>query len=302
MKASLKAKTIHNLKHSINFQVRSQHQERAIDFLSKELSVCTEREAEDRIFFISAKEVLNARLQEAGSPMTPSSTAPQLAEGFQTRYFEFQDFERRFEECISKSAVKTKFEQHAQRGRAITADMKAALDASLERAQSEREARESERRKVRAELESTEHGLSNATRDAKEMINQMVEDVEQRVSRALSEEIRRLAVLIDEFSVPFHGEPLVLNVYKRELHSHVEQGLGSNLRARLSAALATNVEHGQVEMMKRMEALIPEAQRRSVGNAGNYNIKRYSYKKIWSVLHLTYGYDENCKKIYKMRH
>lgn len=42
-----------------------------------------------------------------------------LAEGFQNRYFEFQDFERKFEECISKSAVKTKFEQHSQRGRHI---------------------------------------------------------------------------------------------------------------------------------------------------------------------------------------
>lgn len=42
-----------------------------------------------------------------------------LAEGFQTRYFEFQDFERKFEECISKSAVKTKFEQHSQRGKHI---------------------------------------------------------------------------------------------------------------------------------------------------------------------------------------
>lgn len=42
-----------------------------------------------------------------------------LAEGFQNRYFEFQDFERKFEECISKSAVKTKFEQHSQRGKHI---------------------------------------------------------------------------------------------------------------------------------------------------------------------------------------
>lgn len=42
-----------------------------------------------------------------------------LADGFQNRYFEFQDFERKFEECISKSAVKTKFEQHSQRGKHI---------------------------------------------------------------------------------------------------------------------------------------------------------------------------------------
>lgn len=42
-----------------------------------------------------------------------------LADGFQNRYFEFQDFERKFEECISKSAVKTKFEQHSSRGKCI---------------------------------------------------------------------------------------------------------------------------------------------------------------------------------------
>lgn len=64
----------------------------------------------------------------------------------------------------------------------------------------------------------------------------------------MSEEIRRLAVLVDEFSLPFHAEPLVLNVYKRELHAHVENGLGSNLRARLSTALAMNVEAAQKEM------------------------------------------------------
>lgn len=68
------------------------------------------------------------------------------------------------------------------------------------------------------------------------------------MSKALSEEIRRLAVLVDEFSLPFHTEPLVLNVYKKELHSHVESGLGSNLRARLSTALALNIEASQREM------------------------------------------------------
>ena len=42
-----------------------------------------------------------------------------VADGFHGRYFEFQDFERKFEECISQSAVRTKFEQHTKRGNAI---------------------------------------------------------------------------------------------------------------------------------------------------------------------------------------
>lgn len=90
--------------------------ERAIDFLVKELKVCTIEEAASRIFFISAKEVLQARVQERKG-LAPNSGA--LAEGFSARYMEFQEFERRFEECISKSAIKTKFLNHSQQGKQL---------------------------------------------------------------------------------------------------------------------------------------------------------------------------------------
>jgi mitofusin len=68
------------------------------------------------------------------------------------------------------------------------------------------------------------------------------------VSRALSEEICYLSVLIDEFNVPFQSEQGALNRYKRELFHHVENGLDRNLRARLSTALAMNIENSQREM------------------------------------------------------
>jgi mitofusin 2 len=74
----------------------------------------------------------------------------------------------------------------------------------------------------------------------------------------LSDEIHRLATLVDEFNLSFHPEPLVLNVYKKELHLHVENGLGSNMRARLSTALALNIENSQQEMTSRMANLLPE--------------------------------------------
>lgn len=74
----------------------------------------------------------------------------------------------------------------------------------------------------------------------------------------------RLAVLVDEFSVSFHPDPLVLNVYKKELHFHVESGLGSNLRARLSTALAMNIDSSQREMTENMAQLLPEKKRNLV--------------------------------------
>lgn len=144
------------------------------------------------------------------------------------------------------------------------------------------------KKEVHDKLNFTEQQLMLLTQEMKDKIHHMVEDVEQKVSKALNEEIRRLAVLIDEFSVPFHPEPLVLNVYKRELHTHVENGLGdfqlhilrfdmkilydelknvlyfilgSNLRARLSTALACNMENSQREMTERMSSLLPENKR-----------------------------------------
>lgn len=77
----------------------------------------------------------------------------------------------------------------------------------------------------------------------------------------MSDEIRRLYVLVDEFNSPFHSDPLVLNAYKKELNSHVETGLGSNLRARLSTDLAMTMEQSQKEMVDKMSALLPENKR-----------------------------------------
>lgn len=81
------------------------------------------------------------------------------------------------------------------------------------------------------------------------------------MSKALSDEIRRLYVLVDEFNSPFHSDPLVLNAYKRELNGHVEAGLGSNLRARLSTDLAMTMEQSQKEMVAKMSELLPENRR-----------------------------------------
>jgi mitofusin len=68
------------------------------------------------------------------------------------------------------------------------------------------------------------------------------------VSEPLSEEIRHLSVLVKEFNFPFIPKQAVLNVYKKELNHRVENRLGSNLRARLSTALAKDFEKIQREM------------------------------------------------------
>ncbi|XP_054876609.1 mitofusin-1-like isoform X4 [Poeciliopsis prolifica] len=78
-------------------QVKKQHLDRCISFLSEELRVVEPDRAASRIFFISAKEALICRTQRnQGMPETGGA----LAEGFQDRLAEFQQFERTFEKLV----------------------------------------------------------------------------------------------------------------------------------------------------------------------------------------------------------
>lgn len=126
--------------------------------------------------------------------------------------------------------------------------MRFMLDGIYERAGVIRNQKMEQKKHLTDRIASTEQLLMSVTREMKLKIHNMVEEVEQKVSKALNEEIWRLGVLVDEFNLPFHTEPLVMNVYKKEINGHVETGLGSNLRSRLSTALAMNVETAQREM------------------------------------------------------
>lgn len=131
------------------------------------------------------------------------------------------------------------------------------LESLLEHAVGKRTAKSQTRREVLDHLDFTEKQLQLVTVEMKDKICKMVEEVEHKVSKALSDEIRRLSVLVDEFHAPFHSDNLVLQVYKKELHNHVESCLGSNLRARLSTALALNMEASQKEMAERVTSMLP---------------------------------------------
>ena len=63
--------------------------------------------------------------------------------------------------------------------------------------------------------------LDLMTLEMKQKITAITEDVEYKVGKAMSEEIRRLSILVDEFNDPFHPDTLVLNVYKSRLNHHI---------------------------------------------------------------------------------
>ncbi|KAK2835470.1 hypothetical protein Q5P01_015954 [Channa striata] len=236
--------------------VRKQHTDRCVNFLVEELKVVGREQAPNHIFFISAKEVLNSRMQRAqGMPETGGA----LAEGFQERLKEFQDFERRFEECISQSAVKTKFEQHTIRAKQITEKVKSIMDAINIEAAEKRVAALEDREYQIDRLEFVKNQLNLLIDDIKKKIKAISEDVESKVSSAMGEEICRLHVIVDEFCADFHPSSHVLKIYKSELLSHVEEGMGKNLTFRCSDAINASVQSSQNYMIESMLPLLPSA-------------------------------------------
>ena len=63
------------------------------------MGIYSKSEAQDRVFFISAKEMLNTRINRTKGVAENPANYP---DGYKARQLEFEDFERKFEECISR--------------------------------------------------------------------------------------------------------------------------------------------------------------------------------------------------------
>ena len=105
-----------------------------------------------------------------------------MADGFQDRYSKFQDFEQKFEECISKSAVRTKFEQHSKIGKRIVSEIQQIMGSTYDQAQQLKKQKAEAKQEIYDNLNFIEQELLLLTQQMKDKIRQMVEDVEQRVS------------------------------------------------------------------------------------------------------------------------
>ncbi|XP_046566009.1 mitofusin-2-like [Haliotis rubra] len=161
--------------------VRRQHMEKSIAFLVDELKVVDKKTAEDRVFFVSAREALVSRLhQDKGTPV-PSGA---LQVGYEKRLSEFDKFENQFEQCISKSAVKTKFEQHTVSGKSITSDVRGIIEQAYTTNLQLRTDQKKKRQERNNELVDIERDLFSLANKMETEIPTMVKDVLKEVDTA----------------------------------------------------------------------------------------------------------------------
>ncbi|XP_039878116.1 mitofusin-1 isoform X2 [Simochromis diagramma] len=237
-------------------EVRNQHLDRCVGFLADELKVVGLDDAAGRIFFVSAKEVLSARMQRAqGMPETGGA----LAEGFHERLREFQRFERTFEEFISQSAVKTKFEQHTVRAWQITEAIKGVMDAINIASADRKICCLEEREDLRDRLDFVRGQINRLSASVKERIRTLSDDVTAKVSSALTDQFRSLPVLVDEFRADFSPTQETLLLYKTKLLQHVEERLIGGLHHRCSVGVLRDIRDAQSHMIDAVRPLLSPA-------------------------------------------
>ncbi|KAM6989421.1 mitofusin-1 isoform 1-T1 [Tautogolabrus adspersus] len=237
-------------------EVRKQHLDRCVSFLAEELKVVSLDEAPGRIFFISAKEVLSSRMQRAQGMPETGEPGGALAEGFHERLREFQMFERTFEEFISQSAVKTKFEQHTVRAWQITEAIKAVMDAINIASADRKIFCLEEREDQRDRLEFVRGQINRLTDSVRERIKTLTEDVAAKVATALLDQIRSLPVLVEEFRADFNPTQETLELYKTKLMQHMEERMVGGLSHRCSVSIHRDIRAAQAHMIDSVRPLL----------------------------------------------
>ncbi|KAL1233806.1 Transmembrane GTPase Marf [Trichinella pseudospiralis] len=202
-------------------QVREQHMNRCIDFLVNDLQSCTEKEARNRIFFVSSREMLYTRLKEKGvhSPAGVSSTP---TERFEERCLEFHNFERQFELCISKTAIVTKFYSHVEKGKAICGEVCELLDTLLVKIKAELAEKSEKLSRIESAYLQAEEDVVSCLSSAPSIVEHLSKIVRQRISSEFYCQTNRFDAMLEHFSRAFSSDPAYLNVYKKEMIKFVD--------------------------------------------------------------------------------
>ncbi|CAG9537587.1 unnamed protein product [Cercopithifilaria johnstoni] len=234
-------------------QVREQHMTRFKQFLVSELKVCNEAEAANRIFFISAREMLDVRLKERGV----IRHAYQV-EGHQYRAMEFCNFETQFEQLISKSAISTKFEAHARRAREIVGEMKNNLDVVQSSALKRKTELQLDYTNKEAVFKECLNNWKEFERFAVVESQRLRNEVHLKVSADFYEEMQKLESIIDRFDNKFIDEPVSIEGYKKNLADFVDKIVTEDLEARCTKGLIQRIWNLENSIYLHVNQILPE--------------------------------------------
>lgn len=220
--------------------VRGQHLDKAVNFLTNDLRL--DVVGTDRVFFISAKEMLLHRTK--GKPMDSDEAARRLGD--------FDRFEHNFAECISASAIRTKFEAHVVRGIDIATQLenwlsKITWTAKLQ--QTECRARLADRSQ---QLEDLDQRRDEVIARCEALVDQLGDRVAGELEAAYDEILHsRLDIIIRKFDYAIFTADTTA-IYKERLGDY----LGREMCAELNDLCGAEVEAMYIDTQRAMQTAV----------------------------------------------
>lgn len=233
--------------------VKKRDVEEAVSFLSDELKISSRDEAKQRIFFVSAQETLQTR-------STDSSSYGKV--GYHDRLEEFENFERRFEESLSKSAIETKFKGHVDKGKETIDELSSILNTTRSLVDQVSQKKRTEYNQNVTRYQSIHNLFFANVHGLEEKIHDLKKSIQILAGTELENEFRRLKHIVEDFEADFSpNQPKLFN-YKKQLYSHVEESLGGNVGLKIHAVITKQIQPFNRVMCDIGKLLSEERQRR----------------------------------------
>eukprot|EP00039_Didymoeca_costata_P022861 m.5379 g.5379 ORF g.5379 m.5379 type:complete len:767 (-) comp3289_c0_seq2:34-2334(-) len=208
---------------------------------------------EDRVFFISSREALKRRTNVSSRIFNKENAAKRLKE--------FARFETAFEDCISTSAMNTRFASHIGTGCELAQTMSNTLKATLQKAQARREQVENYNSIQKAQLEKI-----RAKRIQEELqCRQTIKSASTTVSKTISNILFNESANIVNGSVgQFRDKENSFDIkspwaFTRNLSSHVEAKLHAALDTRCTNLIQETHDATHNDIRERITDLVPTA-------------------------------------------
>ncbi|XP_052268720.1 mitofusin-2-like [Dreissena polymorpha] len=255
-------------------EVREQHIDRHLEFLYQELNGMDRDKGLERIFFVSAKEALSTRLVEKGEERAKAQLP-----GQEERHIRFCNFERALEECMSQTAVKTKFERNNNLGKSITTENCALVKDILKSIRQHIDRMRFDRNEMAKHLDFMERQLTMFKCEFKYKITKTVAGVCTEIAKMLTDEINRLPILVGAFNKPFPDDQNSLNEYTQVLSTHVEIGLSRKVELRCTEAQKSAQKNTMQEMTDKMVAkIVPEEYQTKIQKVMHWHDNNFAFR------------------------
>jgi len=238
--------------------VKQQHVERSIEFLTEELKVMDDAlEAEKRVFFISAKEELNYRIQEGKGQSVEING--EYRDAIEERRKEFTHFESDFKYCVCDSAIKTKFEKHTEKGIEIMSSVQNMLQSVSHNAKSYRAQFGENHNELVKRYKQMKTRSKKLEAFQKEELVKFGNQVHANISTVMGDEIMQLSIILEKFPKPFPSDPSGMPEYKEELFKFIDKELKNAIDVKYQTEVVNTFENLREKLVDNAEQILPES-------------------------------------------